>query len=162
MGFFQAPYFVSEGFANLASNSGKYSQFWIDPMLLFPVRVDTPRIVCYGELGLLASFTMGSNKCMNFQQETLACIEAKINYAHSALLTRNTLNESEMGFAEGSIFDSLLSMIVGSWGLGILNMNMQLCENSAKFKIALWRIYGDQVKSLNEKIGSQNLVGQSL
>jgi hypothetical protein len=65
-----------------------------------------------------------------FSAETLACIKAKINYAHSALLTRkNTLNESEMGFAECSIFDSLLSMIVGSRGLGILNMN-----NSTKIR----------------------------
>jgi hypothetical protein len=33
--FLQAPYSVSEGFSNLASNMGKYSQFLMDSLLLF-------------------------------------------------------------------------------------------------------------------------------
>jgi hypothetical protein len=45
MGFFQASYLVSEGFSNLAQNSGKYSRFLLTLHYCWQQRVDTPRIV---------------------------------------------------------------------------------------------------------------------
>jgi hypothetical protein len=72
MSFFPAPYSVSEGFSNLVSNTGKYSRFLIDALLLLG-RVDTPRIVDYGELRLLIVYS-GELQMYEFSAETLACL----------------------------------------------------------------------------------------
>jgi hypothetical protein len=60
MSFFQAPYWVYEGFSNLTLNSEKYSRY--TPRIVYCGEFATPRIVYSGELHMF-----------EFSTETPAC-----------------------------------------------------------------------------------------
>jgi hypothetical protein len=118
MSFFHAPYSVSEAFLNMASNLGKYSRFLIDSLLLFRAEsFDTPHIIYYGVLRLLATFTRGVPNAWIFcrssgllfnvgSRYSSYCLinterhwSKKFIYARLALLTGNILKESKIGVA---------------------------------------------------------------